>query len=106
MHTYVKPLDSVSTFDIPLPETPDKRPLAKKSRVSVNEDDVPNSVILAAVGKIGKLQEESLARLQSVEKSVQENTASIRTLSSSMEFFGKEIEDVTKRVASLENRGY
>lgn len=80
--------------------------MAKKSRVSVNDDDVPNSVILAAVGKIGKLQEESLARLQSVEKSVQENTASIRTLSSSMEFFGKEIEDVTKRVASLENRGY
>lgn len=87
---------------IPLPETPEKLPVAKKSRVAVN-DDVPNSVLLAAIEKIGKLQEESLSRLQSVELSVQENTASIRSLSSSMEFFGKEIKDVNKRVASLEN---
>lgn len=76
IHDYAISMALRSDADIiPLPETPEKLPVAKKSRVTVN-DDVPNSVLLAAIEKIGKLQEESLARLQSVELSVQENTAS------------------------------
>ncbi len=35
---------------IPLPETPEKLPVAKKSRVALN-DDVPNSVLLTAIEK-------------------------------------------------------
>lgn len=83
------------------PDTPSKSPALKKSRSNAS-DTVSNSVLLAAIKKVSKLQEESLVKLHSVEASVKENTASICNLTCSLEAI--KLEDVTDKVLSLQTK--
>lgn len=85
------------------PDTPSKSPALKKPRSNAS-DAVSNSVLLAAIEKVSKLQEESLVKLHSVEASVKENTASICNLTCSLESINKQVEDVTDKVLSLQTK--
>ncbi len=75
---------------IPLPETPEKLPVAMKSRVALN-DDVPNSVLLTAI-------DFKRNRWQGCSLLVQEDTASIRSLSSSMSSLARKLKTLTKKL--------
>ncbi len=61
-------------------------------------------MLLAAIEKLSKLQEESLAKLKSVEASVKENTSSICKLTCSLEAINRQMEDVTEKVLSLQSK--
>ncbi|KAL1247037.1 hypothetical protein QQF64_034473 [Cirrhinus molitorella] len=80
VHNYARRLENAFEST---PDTPSQSPAQKKSRS--NTDTVSNSVLLAAIEKVSKLQEESLIKLQSVEASVKENTSSICKLTCSLE---------------------
>ncbi len=100
MHNYARRLENA--FGVSA-DTPSKSPAHKKSRTN-NTDTVSNSVQLAAIEKVSKLQEESLVKLQSVEVSVKENTSSICKLSFSLEAMNKQVEDMTEKVLSLQSK--
>ncbi|KAI2650692.1 LINE-1 type transposase domain-containing protein 1 [Labeo rohita] len=97
VHNYARRLENAFGNS---PDTPSKSPAQKKSR-SVSPDAVSNSVLLAAIEKVSKLQEESLVKLQSVKASVKENTSSICKLTCSLEAMNRQVEDVTEKVLSL-----
>ncbi|KAL0148010.1 hypothetical protein M9458_056684, partial [Cirrhinus mrigala] len=82
---------------------PSKSPAQKKSRL-VTPEAVSNSVLLAAIEKVSKLQEESLVKLQSVGASVKENTSSICKLTCSLEAMNRQVEDVMDKVLSLQSK--
>ncbi len=84
-------------------DTPSKSSAQKKSRTNTSET-VSNSVLLAAIEKLSKLQEESLVKLKSVEASVKENTSSICKLTCSLEAINRQVEDVTEKVLSLQSK--
>ncbi len=68
IHNYARRIEN--TFGSP-PDTPSKSPAQKKSQTNTS-DTLSNSVLLAAIEKLSKLQEESLVKLKSVEALVKE----------------------------------
>lgn len=100
IHNYARRLENAFGSS---PDTPSKSPAQKKSRTNT-PDMVSNSVLLAAIEKVSKLQEESLVKLQSVEASVKENTSSICKLTCSLEVINRQVEDVTEKVFSLQSK--
>lgn len=83
--------------------TPSKCPAQKKSQANTS-DTVSNSVLLSAIEKFSKLQEESLVKLHLVEASMKENSSSICKLTCSLEAMNKQVEDVTEKVFSLQTK--
>ncbi|KAL0171013.1 hypothetical protein M9458_035609, partial [Cirrhinus mrigala] len=73
-----------------------KSPAQRKSRL-ITLDAVSNSVLLAAIEKFSKIQEESLA-------SVKENTCSICKLTCLLEAMNRQVEEVTEKVFSLQSK--
>ncbi|XP_053179039.1 interferon-induced protein with tetratricopeptide repeats 5-like [Scomber japonicus] len=80
----------------------------KKSKTLASEGDtqqnVSNSALMNVMERIEKLQEESLRRLQSLESTVQDNTQAIRSATDSLEQLGKQVDDVTLHVDSLQSQ--
>ncbi len=84
------------------PDTLCKSPAQKKSRTHTS-DTVSNSVLLAAIKKVSKLQE-LLVKLQSVRASVKENTSLICKLTCLLEAINRQVEDVMEKVLSLQSK--
>lgn len=100
MHDYARRLDS--QFES-APDTPSKSPAQKKSRIAHHEV-ISNAVLLKAIEKMSKMQEESLVKLKSVEVSVKENTASITKLTFSLEAMKEQVAGVTEQVTTLQTK--
>ncbi len=100
IHNYARRLEN--TFGSP-PDTPSKSPAQKKSQTNTS-DTLSNSVLLAAIEKLSKLQEESLVKLKSVEALVKENTSSICKLTCSLEAINRQVEDVMEKELSLQSK--
>ncbi len=99
IHNYARRLEN--TFGSS-PDTLRKSPAQKKSRTHTS-DTVSNSVLLAAIKKVSKLQE-LLVKLQSVRASLKENTSLICKLTCSLEAINRQVEDVTEKVLSRCNQ--
>lgn len=54
--------------------------------------------------RIEKMQEESLRRLHSLETTVKDNTHAIKSVTDSLEFLGKQVEDMTLYVDSFQTQ--
>ncbi len=59
---------------------------------------------MTVMERIEKMQEESLRILQSLETTVKDNTQTIKSVTDSLEFLGKQVEDVTLHVDSLQSQ--
>ncbi len=89
------------------PEASSLKPPSKKPKTGINEEDeepVFNSRLLTAIERIEKLQEESLKRLRSVETTVKGNTDTLKSVIDSLEYSGRQVEDVTKKTDDLQIR--
>ncbi len=85
----------------------DRRPgkKAKKQPSEGNDEQtVSNAALMTVMERIEKMQEESLRRLQSLESTVKDNTQTIKSVTDSLEFLGKQVEDVTLHVDSLQSQ--
>ena len=119
MHSYARKalenqlevLDGLINSENPTPicegSVEGRRP-GKKSKTLASEGDtqqnVSNSALMTVMERIEKLQEESLRRLQSLESTVQDNTQAIRSATDSLEQLGKQVDDVTLHVDSLQSQ--
>lgn len=83
-----------------------KRPSKKSKKVTEEqvEQPVPNSLLLSVMERIEKMQAESLKRLHLVEAAVKDNTNTLKCVTDSLEFLGKQVEDVTQRVDTLKTQ--
>lgn len=59
---------------------------------------------MTVMERIEKMQEESLRRLQSLETTVKDNTQTIKSVTDPLVFLGKQVEDVTLHVDSLQSQ--
>ena len=63
-----------------------------------------NSRLLSAMERVERMQEESLRRPQSLETTVKGNTDTLKSVTDSLEFLGRQVEDVTKKADNLQTR--
>lgn len=61
-------------------------------------------LLLTGMERTDKTQEESLRRLQSLETTIKVNKHTIKTVTESLESLGKQVEDVTFQVDSLQSK--
>lgn len=106
-----KLLNSEELSSEPSPETSNTRPPSKKSKTLIYEEDdeqveqpVLNSRLLSAMERIERMQEESLRHLRSLEITVKGNTDTLKSIIDSLEFSGKQVEDVTKKADNPQTR--
>lgn len=59
---------------------------------------------MTVMERIERMQEESLRRLHCLETTVKDNTHAIKSVADSLEFLGKQVEDVTLHVDSLQTQ--
>lgn len=59
---------------------------------------------MTVMERIERMQEESLRRLHSLKTTVKDNTHAIKSVTDSLEFLGKQVEDVTLHVDSLQTQ--
>lgn len=100
-------LSSENPSTTPDENVKDRRPGKKSKKLPSEGDDeqtVTNSALLTVMERIEKMQEESLRRLQSLETTVKDNTQTIKSVTDSLEFLGKQVEDVTLHVDSLQSQ--
>ena len=92
---------------IPDESVKDRRPGKKAKKMPSGGDDeqtVTNSALMTVMERIEKMQVESLNKLQSLETTVKDNTQTIKSVTDSLEFLGKQVEDVTLHVDSLQSQ--
>lgn len=75
---------------MPLPDTPEPNP-AKKSKPSSDSPVVSDTMLMRFMQRMEAMQEETLRRIQGVEKTVIENSNSIKQIISSLEFHGEQV---------------
>ena len=61
-----------------------------------------NSRLLSAMERVERMQEESLRRPQSLETTVKGNTDTLKSVTDSLEFLGRQVEDLTKKADRVE----
>lgn len=67
-------------------------------------DDITNATLLAAINKIGQNQDSFLEKLRCIEKSVNDNTDAICTLSISFGDVKEQVGGLTSNIAELEQK--
>lgn len=80
-----------------------KSPAQRISRKH-GSDLVSNAGIVVAIEQVRKRLNDSLVKLESVEKSVSENTASIGELTSSFQYTSNQVDEMNKKVEVLEKK--
>lgn len=85
----------------PSPEIRHLKPPGKKSKTrkkskrqnsEEDEQPVPTTCLLSAMERVERMQEESLRRLRSLEITFQTNTDTLKSVTDSLEFWGKRVE--------------
>lgn len=110
MHSYARrtlnaELDAVvgrSEF-APLPDTPEPNP-AKKSKPSYDSPSVSDAMLMRFMQRMEAMHEETLRRIQGVEKTVLENSNSIKQIINSLEFHGEEVKHLNEKTEELEKK--
>lgn len=93
---------------MPLPDTPEPNP-AKKSKPSSDSPAVSDTMLMRFMQRMEAMHEETLRRIQGVEKTVIENSNSIKQIINSLEFHGEQVkclneksDEMQKKIGKLE----
>ncbi len=115
MHSYARQvlddqlqiIDKMLTPEEAAPRSLKPRRPSKKSKTLISEEDEesePESRLLLTMKRVEKMQEESLKRLCSLETTVKDNTVTLNAVTNSLEFMGKQLDEVTKKADNLQTR--
>ncbi|KAL1250897.1 hypothetical protein QQF64_018693 [Cirrhinus molitorella] len=93
---------------VSLPDTPEPNP-AKKSKPALDSPAVSDATLMRFLQRMEAMHEETLSRIHGVEKTVLENSNSIKQIISSIEFHGEQVKCLSdkpvvfeKKIAKLE----
>lgn len=116
MHSYAKKsLDAAlkvndaknpSGFKVPLPETPKQPPKKSKfgERSASDNQVISNLQLMEVLERVEKMQLDFTHRMQSLEATVKDNTGTLNSVTEALGFMSNQIEEVSVKVSSLQNR--
>lgn len=108
IHSYAR-RNLISEMDIQpgqfvsLPETPEPNP-AKKSKPSSDSPSVSDATLMRFLQRMEAMHEETLRRIHGVEKTVLENSNSIKQIINSLEFQGEEVKCLNEKSKEFERK--
>ncbi len=101
MHTYAKSANVVDSLDTCFPESPGASPLPKMRRPTA---DPSNAVLLEAIERLGKKQDDFMEKLLEIEKSVASNSILISDLAARVDVVAKASEDTAAKSDKLDSQ--
>ncbi len=101
MHTYAKSANVVDSLDTCIPESPGASPLPKMRRPT---SDPSNAVLLEAIERLGKKQDDFMEKLLEIENSVASNSILLSDLAARVDVVAKTSEDTTAKSNKLDSQ--
>ncbi|KAL1251833.1 hypothetical protein QQF64_019629 [Cirrhinus molitorella] len=101
MHSYAKSTDVVDSLDTCFPESPGASPLPK---MRLPASDPSNAVLLEAIERLGKKQDDFMEKILEVEKTVSSNSILISDLGARIDVVAKSSEDTAAKSDKLDRQ--